>query len=191
MNYDLYFISIIEKALENKLNRKQALVKAFEEIERLGRQDSYKVGYRQFCKFMRQIDFSKQEFSPQWLEKKLTEYFGRPKNLTIAIEKDGVLLETLRFPFSGGTQTLKEVTHGYYRIILDTGICIGSAHLTKTDLIFSEGAGGDRLKMAADSDERGPEPVRTESFFDGMIKLCVYAGFKNGTIEITVKNIRV
>lgn len=191
MNDHLYFIPIIEKALENKTNRKLALEKAFEQIELLGKQDNYKTGYRQFCMFMHQIGVSMQDTSPRLLERKLTEYFDRPNSLSITLEKDGVALETFRFTFAGGTKTLKNVIPGNYRLTLDTGLCIWSGLLTEANLLFSKGAGGDTLKMAADSHEIGPEPARTESLFDGMIRLCLYAGFNSGTMEITIKNIRI
>ena len=191
MNHHLYFIPIIEKALEDKSDRIRAIEKAFEQIELLGKQDNYKTGYRQFCLFIHQIDFSTQDFSCQLLEKKMTEYFARPNNLSITIEKDGVSLETFRFTFAGGTKTLKNVMPGNYRLTLDTGLCIWSDRLPEADLIFSKGAGGDTLKMAADSHKTGPEPVRTESLFDGMIGFCLYAGFNSGAMEITVNTIRI
>ncbi|MBN2590816.1 MAG: hypothetical protein JXA96_13210 [Sedimentisphaerales bacterium] len=191
MNYDLYFIPIIEKALEDKLNKKQALEAAFEEIVLFGRQSNYKIGYQQFCLFMNDINFLKHHFSSQMLERKITENFARPHHLSISIERNETVLEMFIFTFSGGTQTLRKIIPGNYRLILDTGLCLWSDTLTEADLIFSKGAGGDTLKMAADSDRQSPEPVRLESIFSNSIMLALYAGFENGTIEITVDNIRI
>jgi hypothetical protein len=51
MNMDLYFVPILETAL-NQIDRKSALADAFRSIQQLGREPGYQKGYRQFCAFM-------------------------------------------------------------------------------------------------------------------------------------------
>ena len=51
MSNELYFISIIAKALQQK-DTEQSLRQAFEEIESLGTRPGYEQGYRQFQQFM-------------------------------------------------------------------------------------------------------------------------------------------
>lgn len=51
MSNELYFISIIAKALQQK-DTEQSLRQAFEEIESLGTRPGYEQGYKQFQQFM-------------------------------------------------------------------------------------------------------------------------------------------
>ena len=185
MNYDLYFILNFIKAFENIYHTKQSFEKAFEEIEFLGRQEQYKIGYRQFCMFMYHIAFLKRNYSFEQLEQIIPEKFTRPNYLSIIIERNGIPQETLTFNYSGGIHTLK-IIPGNYRLILDTGLRIWSARLTEANLIFDRGAGGDTLKVAASTDQRSYDPVKAESLFDDMIRLFIYPGFENGTMKIQV-----
>ena len=54
MNRDLFFLPLIADALQ-KPDPKKGLQEAFEEIELLGRQPEYKLGFRQFQMFMKEI----------------------------------------------------------------------------------------------------------------------------------------
>jgi hypothetical protein len=54
MNNDLFFLRILTKAL-NAPNPEQEIKKAFDEIEKLGRQPEYMQGYHQFRQFMDKV----------------------------------------------------------------------------------------------------------------------------------------
>ena len=55
MSNDLYFISIIAKALEQK-DSEQSLKQAFEEIKSLGTKSGYEQGFQQFQQFMNTVN---------------------------------------------------------------------------------------------------------------------------------------
>jgi hypothetical protein len=67
MSNDLYFIPIIARALQQK-DTDEWLRQAFDEIESLGQQPDYQMGYQQFQKFMHIVSDHKKEYGPDLLE---------------------------------------------------------------------------------------------------------------------------
>jgi hypothetical protein len=186
MNYDLYFIAVIEKAFGGRAGKYRALRQAFDTIGLPAGRDDHKTGYRQFCHFMMEVGLWARGFSGPELERNLIERFRRPETITVTAERDGVLLETFRFAAAGGTKTLENIIPGSYRFMLDTGICLLGCRLTQADIIGGDEAGDDTLKMAADSQQQAPRAARSYSAFGGMIRFYLYAGLERGSIMITV-----
>ena len=54
MNHDLYFVSILARALQGP-DPRESLKNAFEMIERRGQEPGYQEGYRNFCRFMAEV----------------------------------------------------------------------------------------------------------------------------------------
>ena len=184
MNYDLYFIPIIEKALAARHDKKQALLDAFRQIETLGSRDGFKTGYQQFCLFMAEIGFSMRQLSPAQLESQFNTHFARPDAFTVTLEKDGAQPHLCRFTAAGGSNTIRRLTPGTYRLVLDTGLCLWSGRLSESDLFDVN------LKAAAAHEDFDRRPWRVISVMDGTIKLEIYTGPGSGKIKITLSTIR-
>lgn len=183
MNYDLYFIPIIEKVLYAGADKARALEDAFYQIEAMGKRDRYKTGYRQFCMFMAEVGFSMRDITPEQLEREFDNYFKRPDIFAVTLEKNGEPIHTFSFTFTGGSESITHITPADYRLVLDTGLCIWSDRLRAADLTF-----GDDLKMAAD-DGAGRKPSRVETILDGAGRLYIYPGPFSGEIKITINSI--
>ena len=67
MSNDLYFIPIIARALQQE-DTDESLRRAFDEIESLGQQPDYQLGYQQFQEFMHIVNDHKKEHGLDLLE---------------------------------------------------------------------------------------------------------------------------
>ena len=97
MNDDLYFIPIIIEAFKQP-DRSNAIKKAFEQIEQLGKLDRYSQGWRQFCLFMNETLVSAENYSTDQLQAKLANAFKRPEVFDVTIENE----------LAGGERTIAE-----------------------------------------------------------------------------------
>ncbi len=184
MNDDLYFIPIIIEAFKQP-DRSNAIKKAFEQIEQLGKLDRYSQGWRQFCLFMNETFSSAEDYSTDQLHEKLDNAFKRPEVFDVTIEKDGLAIETLSFKYSGDSKTVKNITPGSYKLVFESGLCIWRGTVNAEDVLQAD------FKMAADMKGEKPKPVRTIPIFEKAGVIHFYAGISSGSMEIVIKKIRI
>ena len=187
MNDDLYFIPIIIEAFKQP-DRSNAIKKAFERIEQLGKHERYNRGWKQFCLFMKETFSSVENYSPEQLQEKLINTFKRPEVFDITIEKDGIPIETLSFKYSGASKTAKNIIPGSYKLIFESGLCIWQGTVSAGDVLRADAD----LKMAADDiGKEKPSPTRTIPIFEEAGMIHFYRGIGSGSMEIVIKKIRI
>ena len=191
MNDDLYFIPIIIEAFKQP-DRSNAIKKAFEQIEQLGKLDRYSQGWRQFCLFMNETLVSTENYSTDQLQAKLANAFKRPEVFDVTIEKDGLAIETLSFKYSGDSKTVKNITPGSYKLIFESGLCIWQGAVTSGDVLIDKAYPKANFKMAADdTGKEKRKPTKTIPLWGQAGEINFYAGIGSGFMEIVINKIRI
>lgn len=191
MNDDLYFIPIIIEAFKQP-DRSNAIKKAFEQIEQLGKLDRYSQGWRQFCLFMNETFSSAEDYSTDQLHEKLDNAFKRPEVFDVTIEKDGLAIETLSFKYSGDSKTVKNITPGSYKLVFESGLCIWRGTVSAKDVLIAKAYPDDDLQMAADdTGEENRKLTKTILLFGQAGEIKFYAGIGSGSMEIVINKIRI
>ena len=81
-------------------------------------------------------------------------------------------------------QSIAGIVSGEYVLKLDTGWVLWQGQFTDKDLLWKKAFGKKDLKLAADSGQTSPEPVRQIPLLDGRIIVRVFAGIESGMIEV-------
>ena len=187
MNDDLYFIPIIIEAFKQP-DRSNAIKKAFERIEQLGKHERYNQGWKQFCLFMKETFSSVEDYSPEQLQEKLINTFKRPEVFDITIEKNGIPIETLSFKYSGDSKTAKNITPGSYKLTFESGLCLWQGTVSAEDVLRADAD----LKMAADDiGKEKRKPTKKVPILDEAVVIRFYASIGSGSMEIVIKKIRI
>jgi len=184
MNDDLYFIPIIIEAFKQP-DRSNAIKKAFEQIEQLGKLDRYSQGWRQFCLFMNETLVSAENYSTDQLQEKLINTFKRPEVFDITIEKDGIPIETLSFKYSSDSKTVKNIIPGSYKLTFESGLCLWQGTVNAEDVLLAD------LKMAAGTEVEKPNPTKTIPIFEEAGMIHFYRSIGSGSMEIVIEKIRI
>jgi len=191
MNDDLYFIPIIIEAFKQP-DESGALKKAFEQIERLGKLDRHSQGWKQFCLFMNETFSSAEDCSPERLEEKLINTFKRPDLFNLTIEKDGLVVETLTFRYTGDSRTATNIVPGSYKLVFESGLCLWQGTVSSSDVLIPEAYPEANLPMAADDKgEENRKLTKTVTLLGQAGKIKFYAGIGSGSMEIVINRIRI
>ena len=132
MKRDLYFIPILCRAFDEP-DRAAALRRAFAEIERLGRFENYRVGLRQFHRFMK-------------------EAYTRPVP-HLLLEKDRSIIARIVPGQTADEVRITGIVPGTYSLRLDTGRLLWTGNLEEKDLIWACAFPTAALPLAADTEE--------------------------------------
>jgi hypothetical protein len=130
---------------------------------------------------------------PAWerqFEKQLIEAENasrRERPIRLLIDKDGEFFEGINISPFFSPQTLKNITPGRYKFILETGRLIGEEDLTRNELLWAHAYPRQDLRLAADTEDTMRNPTRTIKFLNGEITINVFAGIDNGRLELETK----
>ena len=163
MKRDLYFIPILCRAFDEP-DRAAALRRAFAEIERLGRFENYRVGLRQFHRFMK-------------------EAYTRPVP-HLLLEKDRSIIARIVPGQTADEVRITGIVPGTYSLRLDTGRLLWTAGLEAKDVLWAEAFPSTPLRLAADS--HGTQKPCSRELKLGKLLLRVYPGLEGGTLGIRI-----
>ncbi len=165
MDKRLYFIPILETAFRSS-SLKTALFDAFEEIERLGKEDDYREGYQNFKLFMEesktiheQMEFE-DEFSSEIPDRALEEIKNIYRSTfadsspihhfyRITIRWNNQPIHTFDLPDSHTRKQLELTKTGTYSIALNTGQVLWKKEIGESFFILRKKTSPKRLKLAA------------------------------------------
>ena len=202
MANELYFMPIIERALKQP-DAKSALVEAFKEIERLGSDPSYRVGYANFKRFMRAAaradmwdsdseSVGGPDMPPEWLEEfeqccsELEPLEGPGDYPVIVIEQEDRPVGRIVFQKIPDSGAVDGIVPGMYCVRFDSGQVLWEGELAAKDVLWAIAFPGEGLKMAADTTAGSGRASREISLLGGEIVLRVYPGPECGRMEIEI-----
>lgn len=96
---------------------------------------------------------------------------------------------TLELPRQASRQSISGIVPGAYILKLDTGWVLWQEPLTEKDLLWKKAFDAKDLKLAADSGQTSPDPVRRIPLLDGRIVIVVFAGIESGMIELQLRDV--
>ena len=165
MNRELYFIPLLARAFDVR-DRPRALLQALSEIGRLGQLEEYRIGFRQFQRFM-------------------VEAYC-PQVPTVRLEKgERVLAEVIPCQ---ATQELRisDIRPGDYAIRLSTGRLLWSGNLQEGDLIWARAFPTAALPLAADTGDSRAVWTQEMKCLRNEIVMRVYPGIEHGMIGLWI-----
>lgn len=130
---------------------------------------------------------------PDWnkrFEKQCTEAEKanrRDRPVRLLIEKDGESFQSINVIQLSQIQTLKDITPGRYRFILETGRLIGDAELAKNELLWEYAFPKQDLKLAADTGDTVQRPTRTIKLLNGEVIIKAFPGIDSGRMEVEIR----
>jgi len=176
MDNDLFFIPLIADALCQK-DVPSALREAFRRIQQMGREPRWEAGYRQFLTFMASVRGSQSLLEAEDLD--------RAPVLELLVERDGTLVATVPVSRQPDSRVVGGIAPGLYRLKLDTGRLVWEARLTPSDVVWARAFARRPLPMAADTGTPVGQPTREATLLDGALRVRVFAGIEEGSLEIT------
>ena len=120
MTEELFFIPIIQDALA-EADPRAAMVRAFDRIDEMGRDPSYRVGYEQFRAFMEAATTAGEALPPEELGAAIVTQLERPEGIEVLVQRDGQSWATFRFEEGVGARSVQGAMPGMYRLALETG----------------------------------------------------------------------
>jgi len=189
MNSELYFISILAKALVSE-NIAESLQKAFDEIRAVSGQAGHWQGYLQFRQFMQEVCLSAEfeQSDVQIMKNYIVNRFAHPRTVTVSIERDGVSLPDLTVDGNQDDRTITRLIPGEYVFKLNHSV-IWHGALSEKDLIWSEAFPRKALKMAADTKQSFANPTRLIQVLEGRVLIRIYAGPGSGSMQIVINDL--
>lgn len=186
MNDDLFFIPILEHALE-QTDVTTALTQAFARIHTLGQQPRYSQGHRQFLQFMKESRQAHPQEAAEQILGHFCQDFARTDELAIVLERSRTRVDEHTFHGTPVKWVVDNIRPGPYRLTLDTGRVLWQDVLTEEDLVWAKAFPQAPLKMAAASEEGASSPTRRLELLGGSMVLQVFAGIEHGSIEIEMR----
>lgn len=119
------------------------------------------------------------------LRKELKPYLDDEIPLEFEIEKDGKIIGALRFAEDDRHRTLENITPGFYRVLLASGMLLWEGEVTRDQLIWTAAFPGKKLDLAADTGEGELGITRTISLFEGELSLSIGAGLESGWMMLS------
>ena len=180
MSDDLYFISLISRALAQSAD-KRALQDAFRQICDMGGKPECEQGFRQFERLMELVanGAAGETENPHVID--LDDAFAE-HDLLLLLGRGDQTTPMLRIPLQG-IHSLEDVSPGHYQLALDTGRVLWERDLGEADLLWAHARPDQPLELAADTGEIS-SPATIEEHLLGRILVRVYRGIENGRIEI-------
>jgi hypothetical protein len=181
---ELFFIPIIAEALRRP-DRQPALREAFERIMEVGRNESFRFGYRQFLQFMA-CSMDQWTESATQLVDDLQSFPASetPNRCAVVLERAGHILGNWTFTAPPFRTSIANAKPGFYRLSMDTGRVLWEGSLTPSDLFFTHAFPDQALPLAAQTDQASPRPTRELFLLDGALAIGVYAGLEGGMLEL-------
>lgn len=180
----LYFIPLIAEALHQR-DPAAALRDAFERIRVLGRQPRYRVGYRQFLRFM-ETALGSADAAPARATSGDASIPDPLAGVVILIERGDTLVATCRVS-AGTSVSVKGLQPGEYCLRLDGGRVLWRGSLTQQHLLWGKAYPGQRLPAAAATERKKTPPTWKRKLMRGRLVLEVHAGVKAGLMRLTLQ----
>jgi len=187
MNRELYFIPILQKAMEAG-DVKTALKEAFYKINQFGKSDEYKQGFKNFQVFTKEV-FAHNKLIEKGQTKDLKNYaqlYSVTKNCLrheLTIFRNGQPINTISLD-KDRHQSIQGVLPGIYTLSLSTGRVLWRGNITTEDIIVNGAFDDNNMKLAADSKDSTPKHSKRIVLLNGQIIFKIFKGFKAGVIEI-------
>ena len=181
MPNELYFVQLIRAAIESERPR-QRLEQAFAQIERLGGEARYQIGYEQFCRWW---DEANAEIARlQALQPDLVASQQQAPELRIVLFRDDEPVDTR--PISSTATAFPGLGPGRYRLELDNGRLLWQRHLRKEQLLWSAAFPGKPLRLAAATPEQGEHDTDTvrDLILDEQWRVRIQPGLESGRMLI-------
>lgn len=189
MNKDLYFIKLLNQALDSSHPR-EALRNAFDEIEKLGQQPGYEKGYGQFLEFMSLVgaDEQAEQIDPEiwrrgiedWLESTALQ----APIPSMVLKRDGEFVARLQVDEKRTAATVSGLTPGSYSIRLESGWVLWKGELSKADLIWRHAFPEEPLPLAAETEPASAKASREFGLLEGELLIKVTPGRSSGRMDI-------
>jgi hypothetical protein len=181
MTKDLYFLRLIAEALK-KPDSKTAIEVALKKIKAMGQLPEYKLGFKQFNRFMAEVNDSfKRDFEEpvDMMDMVLKDF-----PLKIIIERNGENI--ISIPLKGGSfsEKIKNIKPGKYDVRLSTGRMLWHGELTEQDLVWTAAFPETDMALAADTGDHAEHMTREIRLLEGELVIRVMPELESGCIEI-------
>lgn len=186
MNDDLYFLPILERALEGP-DVAAALNEAFARIDDMGETPRYRRGHQQYMAFMAAVEEGRRIPLVGRPLGELMEDPSRPPRMELLIERDGQVISSCILSRVSRTETVAGLAPGGYRLTLGTGRVLWDGCLAEEDLLWTAAFPGRPLPMAAETETPIHEVKRHIALLGGTLLLRVRPGVAAGIMEIEVR----
>ena len=190
MTRDLYFVNILNQALRDPHPR-EALRRAFAEIEALGKRPGYRKGYEQFLRFMSLVKANTEAggsaIDPEALRSNLDDLAGATEPMTslpaLVLECGGRIIASIPVAGRGSLGIVGGLAPGSYLVRLETGRILWQGELDKSDLIWRHAFPEEPLPLAAETDEITCRIGGQILLLDGEIVIRLVPGRVSGQME--------
>ena len=183
MTDDLYFLPILVHALREPCGR-QALHRAFEQIETMGAEPRYRRGHQQYRVFMSAVREASQVLSGDATSNEVPLDLAGSAAIEVIVERDGVPIASFATDGRPGARTLEGITPGLHRLRLDSGRVFWEGELTEAHLLWPAAFPGRPLRMAADTGQAGRATTHEVSLLSDTLRLRVRPGVGSGYLEL-------
>ncbi len=119
------------------------------------------------------------------LRQELETYLEEEIPLEFEVEKSGKIIGALRFAKDDEQKTLENITPGFYKVRLASGMLLWEGEVSHDQLIWTEAFPGKKLDLAADTGEGITGITTTISILGGELSLTIGAGLESGWMMIS------
>jgi hypothetical protein len=199
MDNELYFIPIIEQALQSS-NPKQSLTDTLNEIKELGHKEEYGIGLQQFKYFMGQsvesIQYPGIQLNEKWFlhdrdtqaNKDIKIHPIQPSAfLSIELVKDDQRIEQISINKIPCVIEFSRIESGNYLLRLNTGRILWAGTLDYKHLQWAKAFTDKPLPAAAQTDKTQSYTTVDEWLLDEDIRFQVIPGIESGKIKIEIQ----
>jgi hypothetical protein len=181
MTKDLYFLRLIAEALE-KPDSKTAIEGALKKIRVMGKLPEYKLGFKQFKRFMAEVNDSFKKHFEEPVD--LMDTMLKDLPLKIVIERNGENIIAIPVKRGCFSEKTPNIFPGHFVIKLNTGRMIWQGELTDQDLIWTAAFPEKDFALAADTGDRAEHIAREIILLEGELIMRVLPELESGCIEV-------
>lgn len=186
---ELYFVSMIAEALRRP-DRRSALQEAFRKIEERGADQSFRLGYVQFRRFMAHSIEHWRGVSPNVVDTDAASTLDSAAALELWLDRDEQRVTEFNLDRIPCKKMIGGILPGRFRLRTCTGWTLWEATLSPRELIWTEAFPGKHLPLAAQSESHSVAATLNVSAISGALRIRVYPGLEGGTIEVVVDDRR-
>jgi len=125
--------------------------------------------------------------SYEQIREELKKFLPKVFPIQIEIEKDGEMLGKHEFDRDTANITIKNISTGFYRVLLSTGRLLWEGNLPEEKLLWVKAYPQQKLPVAAETEPLKQRPTLTESLITDEIVLEVYPGIESGIILLKLR----
>lgn len=181
MSNELYFLPILIDAFQQP-NQQEALLQAYQKIQKKGKQDGYHEGFAQFEAFMNQAEQASIEASLAEMDQEYN--LASDATSTLLLLCDDQPLGSFHVGQQSSTTTFDRIQPGLYQLRTETGWVIWEEVLNEDDLLWSLSFPNQPLMLAADTDDSQKYESKSFQLLDDAMLINIYPGPEFSSLAI-------